>query len=327
MPDCPLCGAAGARCRVEFGEDGGEHVGEYSVVQCGRCGVEFTSPFPSGEQLAELYGDRYYAEASAARFRVRPAEWVAQWFRGRRARVLAGRMNGATGRRVLDVGCGRGFTLACLQRAGADVFGTQVSTAAARQAARLVGDDRIFVGELADAKYPERWFDAVTLWHVLEHVPAPRELLREIERLLRPGGFVYIEVPNAGGWTARTFGRRWLGYDIPRHLFHFSPATLKVLAREAGLVCRDEVQLSLEYSPVTLLQTLLNAVLGGDSLLFRHLTQERREADPGAGRAVLALHLAVAAALAVPSLVLSAWLAWTRSGDTWGGYFYRPDDA
>ena len=226
------------------------------------------------------------------------------------------------GRRVLDVGCGRGYTLRWLQRWGADVSGTQLSEPAAVRARGLLGKGRVFVGELADARYPARGFDCVMLWHVLEHVPDPVSLLREIARILKPDGLVYIEVPNAGGWSARRLGRHWLAYDIPRHLVHFTPKTLERAMAAAGFVCLEQAHGSLEYSPVTLLQSLLNAWLGGESLLFRALSfdggihEEGRRTRTG----TLAVHVVAAAFLAVPSVILSVILARRRSGDTFGVY-------
>jgi SAM-dependent methyltransferase len=271
-----------------------------------------------------MYDNGYYSGPAAARFRAGPAEQIVRFFRWRRADMLRRRMRGVRGRRVLDVGCGRGDTLAWLQRWGADVYGTQISRAAAQVARDLVGPDRIFVGELADAAYPDASFDCVTLWHVLEHVATPLPLLREIGRILRPGGFVYIEVPNAGGWAARRFRHHWLAYDVPKHLFHFCPRTLRALGRRAGLHCVREVHFSLEYSPVTLLQTLLNAWLGGDSLLFRRLTHESdAKSVSRVGLVRRVLEPLVACVLLMPVTALSAGLSRRHAGETYGAYFRR----
>jgi len=312
MFQCPLCSGPAGALRADFGE--------YEVIECARCGQLSTWPFPSVETLRALYDTGYYAGPAAARFRAGTAESIVRFFRWRRARMLSRRMGGdVTGRRILDVGCGRGDTLAWLQRWGADVHGTQVSAVAAQVARQLVGADRIFVGDLSEAGYPDASFDCVTLWHVLEHVPEPLVLLKEIRRILRPDGFVYIEVPNAGGWAARKYRHHWLAYDVPKHLFHFSPATLRALARRAGLECTEEVHASAEYSPVTLLQTLLNAWLGGSSVLFRRLTHEAvRGHDAEVGLARRVCEPIVACALAVPVTVLSAWLSGRHMGETCG---------
>lgn len=316
MFQCPLCNAQSASTRADFGD--------YRVMECAGCGVLSTFPIPTPEILRALYDVSYYSGPDAARFRLGIAEHVVRFFRRRRASILRRRLGGdVRGRRVLDIGCGRGDTLAWLQRWGADVYGTQVSATAAQVARRLVGSDRIFTGDLAAAAYPAASFDCVTLWHVLEHVPEPLLLLKEIRRILKPDGFVYIEVPNAGGWAARRFRRHWLAYDVPKHLFHFTPRSLAELARQADLRLVDEVHSSIEYSPVTLLQTLLNAWLGGESLLFRRLTHERVADGFDGGTARRWLEPIAAALLLIPVIVISAVFSWRRQGETFGVYF-RP---
>lgn len=310
---CRVCGADRATPRLAFGE--------YRVVECEGCGLLSTDPLMSDAERARLY-DAYYGSAEAARFRSRIAEAAMRWFRRRRARELARRLGGVEGRRILDVGCGRGEMLGALQRRGADVYGTQLSEAAARVAASRIGPDRVFVGELVDARYPDAFFDCVTIWHVLEHVANPLQLLREVARVLKPGGFLYVEVPNAGGLAARTLRRAWLAYDVPHHLYHFTPDTLAKTAGRAGFRRTTESHFSLEYSPPTLLQTVLNASIGADNLLFDRLAYSsgRGNAHRASG-ARLALHAAAAVALSGPVFLASVVLAAAGAGDTYGAYF------
>lgn len=319
MFQCPLCSGPPGACRADFGE--------YQVIECARCGQLSTFPFPTADALQALYDTGYYSGPAAARFRMGAAESVVRFFRWRRAAMLRRRMHGVRGRRVLDIGCGRGDTLAWLQRWGADVHGTQVSATAAQVARDLIGHDRIFVGELADAAYPAASFDCVTLWHVLEHVEDPLSMLKEVRRILRPDGFVYIEVPNAGGWAATRFRRHWLPYDVPKHLFHFSPGSLKSLGGLAGLRCVREAHFSSEHGSVTLLQTLLNAWLGGDSVLFRRLTHESGSDLSKIGWMRRVFEPLVAGMLLLPVTVLSAGLSQRGAGETFAGYFRPADDA
>jgi len=299
-------------------------LGAYSVYRCKSCDLFFTLPVPSPEALRTLYSDNYYRGPRAARFRLPLGDKLQQGFRWWRAKILARRLGGRiAGSRILDVGCGRGYTLAWLSRWGADVYGTQLSASAAETAKQHIGADRVFVGELSEAGFADHRFDCVTLWHVLEHTPDPLAILKEVSRILKPGGLVYIEVPNAGGWSARTFGRHWLAYDVPKHLVHFTPQTLEALARKAGFTCIRQVHSSLEYSPATLLQSALSAWLGGEHLLFRLASLEIPVADlrrqTKLGR--ILLHVGAAAMLAVPAASLSLFLSWRRQGDTMGFYF------
>jgi 2-polyprenyl-3-methyl-5-hydroxy-6-metoxy-1,4-benzoquinol methylase len=307
---CRVCGADCATPRLAFGE--------YRVVECDGCTLWSTDPPMTDQMRARIYNVGYYGNVDAARFRSRLAEALMRWFRERRARQIASRLGGAQGRRILDVGCGRGYTLAALQRLGADVYGTQLSEPAAKLAASLIGSDRVFVGELADAHYPDAFFDCVTIWHVLEHVVDPLELLRDVARVLKPGGLLYVEVPNAGGLAARLFGCSWLAYDIPHHLYHFTPSTLAATAARAGLQRTTESHFSLEYSPPTLLQTVLNASMGNNNLLFNRLAFSSRSQPSGTA---IAIHATAAAVMAFPVLLASVGFAAAGLGDTYGAYF------
>lgn len=85
-----------------------------------------------------------------------------------------------------------------------------------------------------DAVLPAAVYDAVTLWHSLEHLDDPLAALRHLRPALRPGGILLVEVPNAAGWAARGSGAYWLHLDLPRHRFHFTPASLRLLLKKAG---------------------------------------------------------------------------------------------
>lgn len=311
---CPGCAGSTARRYLAFRGR--------AIAECIGCGLLSTWPRAEAETAKRRYSDAYYAGESASRFRVPVADRVMRVFRHRRAYALAKVLGDVAGKRILDIGCGRGHTLLALRRMGADVFGTQLSAPAARAAAGLIGAERVFTGELEHAGYGPASFDAVTLWHVLEHVSEPFRVLTEIARILKPGGLLYVEVPNAGGWTARSYGVDWLAYDITHHVSHFTPASLAALAHRAGFTIAREVQLSIEYSPVTLAQTWLNRWLGGDSRLFRAVTHDD-DPDPPRGRVPLVFHVAALGALLPVAVVVSLWLARRQAGDTYGVYLRR----
>jgi SAM-dependent methyltransferase len=141
---------------------------------------------------------------------------------------------GLSGTRLLDVGSGDGTFLLDVRAAGWNAVGLDVSSRAAANAARLGLDVR--VGELTQRPFEPDTFDVVRLWSVLEHVREPLETMREVARVLRPGGWAIVQVPNARGAAARALGQRWVGWEVPAHLWHFTPATLRRLLHDAGLV-------------------------------------------------------------------------------------------
>ena len=104
----------------------------------------------------------------------------------------------------------------------------------------------MFVGDIPKAPFTPESFDVITCFDVLEHVYEPRRVMEKVGEWLKPGGIFYILVPNIDSAEARVFGTYWHGLELPRHLFHYSPASLKFLAESAGL---REVSLETRRNP------------------------------------------------------------------------------
>ena len=135
---------------------------------------------------------------------------------------------------MLDVGCGRGEWMAELAQVGWDVYGVDPHEPIARVAQERF-PDRITSAPLAEAHFPDAHFDLVTLLDVIEHVPDPIATMREARRILRPGGFLFLQTPRWGCLESHLFGRLWGGLDCPRHLCIFSDRTLNAALQRAGM--------------------------------------------------------------------------------------------
>jgi len=244
----------------------------FQIVRCTRCGLLFTNPRPSLAEFASWYPEEYYCHSQVDCLLHQHEEARApSWKRRVKARLLE-RFYGyppvSTGNlglfermlsrpllyplylyvrlwrdpflipfvgegKILDVGCGLGFTLARYRQWGWTPFGVEFSSAGARyarEALRLV----VHQGELLDAKFPSDFFDVVLFQHSLEHFLSPSLELREAHRILRGSGLLVAMVPNAGGIDARLFGRWWVNWDLPRHLYHFTPETASALLARTG---------------------------------------------------------------------------------------------
>jgi SAM-dependent methyltransferase len=94
---------------------------------------------------------------------------------------------------------------------------------------------RVFVGNIVDAPFPTEKFDVITCFDVLEHLYDPLRVMDKVAKWLKPGGIFYVQVPNVDAAEARVFGKYWHGLELPRHLFHYSPAAVRYLARATGL--------------------------------------------------------------------------------------------
>lgn len=262
--------------------------------------------------LAGLYEGGFY-EKGAQRFRISLAERIMRWFRVARARKIHGLLNRPS--RVLDVGCGRGFTLAALQSLGHEVHGTQLSTEALAFARESLHLAHIEPRDLLEIGYPEGWFDAITIYHVLEHMGDPIALLREAARILRPGGLLIVEVPHAGGLGARLAGRYWLGWDVPFHRFHFTRATLQRALTGVGLRAERWTFPTLEYGPALLVLSVVNMLTLSENFLFRSLSYTNTRIS-GDGKFRMCLHMGLAALAALPCVVLALIGSALNRGET-----------
>jgi SAM-dependent methyltransferase len=139
------------------------------------------------------------------------------------------------GARALDIGCGNGFYLSYLKRHGWEVEGVDISEAAA-QMAKKTFQIPVHVGEFDSQNLPVRSYDWIHMSHVLEHLPNPVASLARVFALLKPGGGLYVETPNASSFSRRLCGPFWFAWDAPRHLHLFSPSTLRGALNRAGFI-------------------------------------------------------------------------------------------
>ena len=144
------------------------------------------------------------------------------------------------GGRILDVGCADGKFLWALDPEKWDRTGVEFAEQTVRLVNEKIRDLTLIEGDLFSDQLPENSFDVITFWHVLEHLPRSREVLKRVHELLRPGGRLFISLPNFDSLQAQLFQRHWYAFDdVPRHLYHFAPRPLDLLLKENGLkVCK-----------------------------------------------------------------------------------------
>src|SRR5262249_42694154 len=134
---------------------------------------------------------------------------------------------------LLDFGCGSGVFLEMMQKEGWDVTGLDVSEKVAERVSDRL-EAPVLYGTLPHPELKPASFDAITMWHALEHVHNPLCVLRAAKKLLAPGGQLHIAVPNIGSLAFHCFGQSWFGLELPRHLSHFSQITLRALLNRVG---------------------------------------------------------------------------------------------
>lgn len=201
--------------------------GSFSVVQCRDCGLVYLNPRPAEISLVECYPDAYDSYA----FGTGLVGNLQKQMRRCSAMQLAGIF--APGGSILEIGCASGDLLQPLRDVTRfQVVGIELSSYAAKLAHAQGLDVR--VGRLSDVEFDKESFDGVIMRNVLEHLSAPLEDLKRVAALLKPGGKIFIAIPNHDGLDRMVFGKYWYAYETPRHLTVPSVVTAKKMLAMAG---------------------------------------------------------------------------------------------
>ncbi len=235
---CPLCGGRNTDEVLIARDLLFAKPGTYPLVRCQACTMEYVSPRPTGASLGAHYPDDYfgYSLHEDAPAWLRPfLQSMAKGISRKRIAYLeqtTGRIAEDTD--ILDVGCGVNRLLECI-RDERGVTGTGIDfKPEIVQYVREKLQMPILEGSLDSAGLPAESYDVVFMMEYIEHELHPRAVLEEARRVLRPGGHLALEIPYAGAWIGRFFGRFWWNLDIPRHLIFFTPKTLEEMLDQCG---------------------------------------------------------------------------------------------
>jgi len=269
----------------------------YPFVKCSSCGLVYINLRPSDEELKNLYDEYYSAMKRPLRgiegnlikffnririYRIFGFKKLCFFSRGtyHAYTFLTSCQNlyGEKSRKILDIGCGDGSFLVHLKEKGWDVFGVETSRNAvlsARERNRL----DIFCGDLKDANFPSGFFDVLTMWHVLEHIPYPIQLLAEVKRVMKNGGLLFISVPDIESIQAKVCKGKWFHMDPPRHLYQYSPGTLNAILERGGFKIMRVSHSSGEYDAFGWFQSILNMLLPEMNILYYWLNGRIKRVD------------------------------------------------
>jgi SAM-dependent methyltransferase len=232
---CPICGGKGAREWLQGPDRFHGRKEKYTLLRCPACSLVWLSNPPKPEEMYLHYTDAYHKLISAAGANS-PVRW-----RERKAALVPHKQSGA----LLDLGCSSGSFLEFIRDQSWKLYGIEMSAECARTAEARTGA-HVFVGDVLNAPFPPESFDVITCFDVLEHLYEPHKVMKRLSEWLKPGGIFYVLVPNVDSAEGRVFGSYWHGLELPRHLFHYSPASLKFLAESVGL---REVSLETRRNP------------------------------------------------------------------------------
>ncbi len=252
LKKCSLCGSKEFTSLYKAHDSALNIKKTFNLDKCKNCKIIFLNPQPSFKELKEHYPKKYYSlKGIRLKETYKRSKWriflynlyfnpknkkpvlrtlMLPWKSYLRGTVIN------PNAKILDVGSGSGQFLYEMKQLGIECFGVEPSKfdekSSKKQGLQIKNVD------LLSAKYPKDNFDLVTMNHVLEHVPNPQEIIKEVHKILRKGGRFIVAVPNNSSLAHRIFKKNWYQLDVPRHLFHFSE---KILAKELiGLGFRIE---------------------------------------------------------------------------------------
>jgi SAM-dependent methyltransferase len=203
--------------------------GIFSMVRCNKCGLLRTDPRPSPETMGAFYPDDYgpYKSVHSSTETTPPiSPWKRQAGFGVQniPDILPGRM--------LELGCASGNYMARMRAAGWEVEGIEFSPSAAATA-RERGFN-VKVGAVENAENPQSKYKMIVAWMVLEHLHEPVRVLNRLLNWVEPNGYLVFSVPDAGAFERQLFGDAYYGLQLPSHLYHYSPQTIRKVLNASG---------------------------------------------------------------------------------------------
>jgi 2-polyprenyl-3-methyl-5-hydroxy-6-metoxy-1,4-benzoquinol methylase len=198
-----------------------------NVVRCSKCGLAFLDSSPSQEEIKTIYGNKYFSDL------VKPE------ILDSRALASAGLLKRLKKYlpekgRILDIGAATGAYLSAFKNQGWDVSGIEISDYA-RESAKIIFDITLYPN-LESAAFSSNYFDFILMNHVIEHLPEYLKMLKEVNRILKPEGILYVGTPNFGSPSAAKLKSYWPSLKPGEHLTFFTPKTLKMVLDKAGFV-------------------------------------------------------------------------------------------
>jgi 2-polyprenyl-3-methyl-5-hydroxy-6-metoxy-1,4-benzoquinol methylase len=231
---CPLCKSSAIKkrfaCVDEFAT--GE---QFDIFECTACGFAFTQNVPDEKEIDRYYeSPTYISHSNTSKGFVNRVYHIVRRImlqkKARKVEMLTGLKNG----RLLDYGAGTGHFARLMETRGWSVTAIEKNGKARELALKEFGFEMRPVEALSTIKDKE--LDVVTMWHVMEHIQEPDRMWDELRRILGDKGIAIIAVPNSASYDALKYKEHWAAYDVPRHLWHFTPSTIAQWGEKHGFV-------------------------------------------------------------------------------------------
>lgn len=277
---CPACRGNNTEF-VFYAKDSLVSGESFAIIDCNDCGLRFTDPFPEEETIGRYYeSEEYHSHMEKSRSLHTKIYGFVRNFALKGKANLTINKSGRNSGEILDVGCGTGEFLKKMQSRGWQVTGLDASSRA-REIARKKNEIDV-LEPVAIGKLGKDRFNAITMWHSLEHFHDPGLYLKSLSEALKPDGILVIAVPNYRSLDGEHYGAVWAAYDVPRHLYHFTKETLVSLLNSNGF--RLESLKAMPFDPfyISLLSekqsagSVLRGLITGTRSWFAALTRPSR---------------------------------------------------
>jgi 2-polyprenyl-3-methyl-5-hydroxy-6-metoxy-1,4-benzoquinol methylase len=230
---CPVCNSTSIQQQLSA-KDHTVSQQQFSIWHCNDCTARFTQDVPPQDAIGAYYAsDNYISHSDTKKGIINSLYHMVRKRTLVSKRQLVIKETGMKQGSILDIGCGTGAFLNTMKEGGWSITGLEPDAIARNKAAELYNIHPQESQQLFGLNKGS--FNAITMWHVLEHVHELHAYIKQIETLLAPNGKLFIAVPNYTSKDADTYATNWAAYDVPRHLYHFSPKSMENLLSQHGL--------------------------------------------------------------------------------------------
>ena len=210
----------------------------FNIWHCNTCTARFTQDIPAKNEIGKYYlSENYISHSDIKKGFINSLYHYVRKRTLRSKRNLIEKYTKLSAGNILDIGSGTGAFLDAMNRSEWKITGLEPDETARENAKKLYGlslqpSEQLF-------NLPSQTYDAITLWHVLEHVHDLHQYMDQLKNLLKPTGCLFIAVPNYTCYDANVYKEFWAAYDVPRHLYHFSPTAISQLLLQHSLQLKD----------------------------------------------------------------------------------------
>lgn len=276
---CPLCNSGAIKKRFACIDNFA--TGEsFDIYECKECGLAFTQGIPDEKEIGRYYeSPTYISHSNTNRGLVNRIYHLARRIMLQKKARLIQRLTLLKNGKILDYGAGTGHFARTMAAKGWDVTAIEKSDKARELALKEFGFEMLPTEALADIE--DKSLDVVTMWHVMEHIQEPDKMWKELYRILDDTGIAVIALPNSASYDAQRYKEQWAAYDVPRHLWHFTPSTIMHWGEKHGFLLERQYTMPFDGFYISMLSeknkgSRLHAIRGFWNGLKGWIAQSKR---------------------------------------------------